>query len=58
MNSKTDYSELLNTTIVSLNDEFENTINSNISNKEISSLDISNTLSEWNTIIDLSQSII
>ena len=61
MNSKTDYSELLNTTIASLNENSENlekTIDSAISNKEMSSLDISNTLSEWNTMIDLSQSII
>jgi len=63
-NSKTNYSDLLNTTIHSSNENSLNEIEIQelkekniISNHEMSSLDISNTLSEWNTVMDLSKTI-
>ena len=65
-NSKTNYSDLLNTTIHSSNEDSLNEMQIEelkekeeniISNHEMSSLDISNTLSEWNTVMDLSKTI-
>lgn len=59
--SKTNYSDLLNTTLSEQNMDNLNSINENKSNivlTDVSSLDISNTLSEWNTLLDLSKTVI
>ena len=67
-NSKTNYSDFLNTTIVSskensLQDSEEEEEDNKLvellsDDQEMSSLDITNTLSEWNTIMDLSKTML
>lgn len=65
-NSKTNYSDFLNTTIVSskensLQDKENNEnqmVETFLDEEDISSLDITNTLSEWNTVMDLSKTIL
>ena len=52
LESKTDYSDILKTTIKSKESSLSEI------NSEMSSLDISNTLSEWNTLLDLSKTVI
>lgn len=50
--SKTDYSDILKTTIESKDSSLSDM------DSEMSSINISNTLSEWNTLIDLSKTIV
>jgi len=67
-NSKTNYSDFLNTTIASSKDnslqdgggeeENDKLVELLSDEQEMSSLDITNTLSEWNTIMDLSKTML
>jgi len=56
--SKTNYSELLNTTLTDDNMIKSESLSEQIINSDMSSLDITDTISEWNTLIDLSKTIL
>ena len=53
---KTNYSDLLNTTLSEKEDDVEKD-SSDILNSDMSSIDSINSISEWNTIMDLSKTV-
>lgn len=56
--SKTNYSDLLNTTTISDNILENSNSNNDIDNSKMSTIVLSNSLSEWNTVMDLSKTIL